>query len=51
MPTSGEMGRLSGYNPPVLRFAKRTPSAFPAVGASHSPADIPQEFGENKEIP
>jgi hypothetical protein len=34
------MGYVSGYNPPVLRFAKRTPTAFPAVGASHKPAEI-----------
>jgi small subunit ribosomal protein S15 len=39
---------LSGYNPPVLRFAKRTPSAFPAVGASHSPAEISQESSEQQ---
>jgi small subunit ribosomal protein S15 len=31
-----------------LRFAKRTPSAFPAVGASHSPAEIPQESSEQQ---
>jgi small subunit ribosomal protein S15 len=33
-------GLVSGYNPAVLRIAKRTPTAFPAVGASHSPAEI-----------
>jgi small subunit ribosomal protein S15 len=31
-----------------LRFAKRTPSAFPAVGASYSPAEIPQESSEQQ---
>jgi small subunit ribosomal protein S15 len=31
-----------------LRFAKRTPSAFPAVGASHSPAEISQESSEQQ---
>jgi small subunit ribosomal protein S15 len=34
------MGYVSGYNPPVLRFAKRTPIALPAFGASHKPAQI-----------
>jgi hypothetical protein len=29
------LGPVSGYNPPALRFAKRTPLAFPAGGASH----------------
>jgi hypothetical protein len=31
----GRHEAVSGYNPTVLRFAKRTPTAFPAVGASH----------------
>jgi hypothetical protein len=34
------MGPVLGYNPHVLRFAERTPTAFPAVGASHKPAEI-----------
>jgi small subunit ribosomal protein S15 len=37
-------GVVLGYNRPVLRLAERTPSAFPAVGASHLPAPIPHRM-------
>jgi hypothetical protein len=50
--TQAKIQAVSGYNPPALRFAKRTPAALPALGASHKPAEIPREFKRNnKEKP